>query len=336
MKRRHACIGAISLSLDRGLALAQQSAKRVPAQRQDTPRRLGHLVWSNPAADKAARADFTEDFAKLGWFDGRNIISKVAYANGDAARMDALAAELIAFKPDVITVNNALGALALQRATRTIPIVFTGPIDPVGLGLVKSLHAPGGNVTGMAGIVGYELHGKRLQLFKEWLPGMSRVAVMHNPLEPENMTTLPVLRRYATQFGLQVQDLRLRDAAGIDGMFAELQRNRPDAVYLLGNAVTVTYREAIVSRLVAARIPATSGYTVIVEAGCLFGYLTLIRDYSKELARYVDQILRGAKPADLPVIQPLRYELVINAKTAKALGLAIPRSLLLRADRVVD
>jgi putative ABC transport system substrate-binding protein len=159
---------------------------------------------------------------------------------------------------------------------------------------------------------------------------------MYSPLEPNNVAAVVDCRRVMTQLGLQMQELSLRDAADIDSVFAEMQRTKPDVVHLLGNAVTVTHCETIVRRLTAMRIPASSGSTPIVEAGRLFGYTTLLRDYSREAARFVDRILRGAKPSELPVTQVSRYELVINVKVAKALGLAVPKSLLVRADRVIE
>jgi putative tryptophan/tyrosine transport system substrate-binding protein len=159
---------------------------------------------------------------------------------------------------------------------------------------------------------------------------------MINPLEPDNLKLLNEYGRAAPQFGLRLMEVSTRSPTDLDAAFAELQRVRPDAVIVLGNAVTLTHRKVICERLAAAKIPSMSGYTVIVEAGCLFGYLSLIGDYTKEQARYVDQVLRGVNPADLPVTQPTRFELVVNTKAAKALGLVVPQTLLMRADRVIE
>ena len=319
------------------LALGAGSCSRhVLAQSPQASRRLARLGWSNPDSEKAGDEGFLRELEKLGWIVGRNLTVDTVYANGEVARMDALAADVVALQPDVIIVGNAPGALALQRATRTIPVVFAGVVDPVGVGLIKSLSRPGGNVTGVAASFGYETTAKRVQLLKELLPRARLLAVMFSPLEPDNLKLLDEYGRAARQFGLSLMEVSAGSATDLDAAFAGLQRIRPDAVVVLGNAVTLTHRKVICERLAAAKIPSMSGYTVIVEAGCLFGYLSLIGDYAKEQARYVDQVLRGANPADLPVTQPTRFELVVNAKTARTLGLVVPQTLLMRADRLIE
>jgi putative ABC transport system substrate-binding protein len=330
MRRRQAVAGLLALGALTGSSLAR-------AQTGGPPRRIARLTWSNPDADTRDRTQFLEDLAQLGWIDGRNMVHTTLYAEGDLARIDSLAAEAVALKPDLIVASSIpRGALALQRATTTIPIVFVVVADPVGLGLVSSLTHPGKNITGVAASFDHEIIGKHFQLLKEWLPRLSRVAVMRSPLTSANMAYFADLRRYATEFGLQLQELTLRDAADIDPVFAELQHTRPDVAFISGNVVTLTQRDTIVGRLTTMRIPATSNHVTIIDAGCLYGYTTLARDYSREAARFVDRILRGAKPSELPVTQVSRYELVINVKVAKALGLAVPKSLLVRADRVIE
>lgn len=329
LNRRDTIVGLLALG-------AASSSQPVLAQSRETVRRLATLNWSNPNADKAGRENLLRELEKLGWIVSRNLIINALYANGEDARMDDLAAKLVALKPDVIIAGNAPGALALQRATRTIPIVFSGVTDPVGLGLIKSVSRPGGNITGVAGLSGYEIAAKRMQLLKELLPRANLLAILFNPQEPENLTLRNEYSRLAPQFGLRLLDVSARSPTDLDAALAELQRARPDTVIVFGNGVTFTHRKAICERLAAAKIPSMSGYTQIVEAGCLFGYMSLIGDFYGEIARYVDRILRGANPADLPVTQPMRFELVFNAKTARTLGLVIPQTLLMRADRVIE
>ena len=311
---------------------------RSEAQAVAMPRRIGFLIGSaNPAASEAVRHRYTDAFANLGWIEGRNIVTTFRDTNGEMPRMDELAAELVALNPDVIvTTGSGAGALALQRVTRTVPIVFAGTIDPVGLGLVVSVARPGGNVTGVAASTGPELYGKRLQLFKEWLPKLSRLAVMFNPLDGDNAQAVVDIRRYATQFGIRVEEFGATNALDLDATLAHIQNAKPDAVYLVGSALLLSKAAKVCDGLASAGIPSTSGNLLLIESGCLFGYLTLLSEYAKESAALVDQILRGAKPAELPVRQPTRYELVINAKTAKALGLKVPQALLFRADRVIE
>ena len=308
----------------------------VRAQSEEKPRRIGILGYSNAVAGKAYVDAFSDELAKLGWVEGRNLVSTYVYANGDVSRMDALAAELLALKPDLIFTTNDPGALALKRATSTVPIVFAGITDPVALGLVNSLRQPGGNLTGQAGAQTLETIGKRLQLLKEWFPRLSRIAVMMSEDDRDNILSLVEFQRYAAQLGMQAVELNVRNAQDIDVAFGKLQRDGVGALYVFGNALTYTRREAIFGRALAARVPTMSGSTQFAEAGGLMAYATRLEDLARAGAGYVDRILRGAKPADLPVQQPTRYELVINAKTAKALGLTIPQSLLIQADRVIE
>ena len=323
-----------SLAATLALACASFAA---PLLAQEKPRRIGFLAFSNPAAGKAYLEAFSDALAKLGWIEGRNIVINYEFAQGDVSRMDALAAKLVALKPDLIFTTNAASALALQRATRTIPIVFASITDPVALGLVKTLSRPGGNFTGTSGTQSLEVFGKRLQLLKEWFPRLSRLAVMRNPDDPADEMGQPeTLRRFASQFGIQVTELNLKNLSDIDVVFAQLQRDKPEALYIFANAVTYTHRETICRRVLTRGLPSVTGNTQVVEAGCLFAYAPRLEEVARETVPYIDKILRGAKPADLPVQQPTKYELVINAKTAKALGLTIPQSLLLRADRVIE
>ena len=315
---------------------ASATALGVRAQSSERPRRIGILGFANPVAGKAYLDAFADELAKLGWVEGRNIVTTYVYAQGDVGRMDALAAELLALKPDLIFTTNDPGALALKRATSTVPIVFASISDPVALGLVKSLRHPGGNLTGQASAQTLETIGKRLQLLKEWFPRLSRISIMFSQDDRDNTFWLGEFRRYAAKLGMQAVELNVRDVQDIDVAFGKLQRDGVGALYVFSNALTYTHRETIFGHALAARVPTISSTTNFADAGGLIAYGSRPEDLARGGAWYVDRILRGAKPADLPVQQPTRYELVINAKTAKALGLTIPQSLLIQADRVIE
>jgi ABC-type uncharacterized transport system substrate-binding protein len=308
----------------------------VRAQSKEKPRRIGFLGISNPVAAKTYIDAFSDAKAKLGWIEGRSIVTDYAFAHGDISRLDALAANLVARKPDLIFTTAAEGALALQRATRTIPIVFANIPDPVAAGLVKTLSHPGGNLTGTAAMQSLEIIGKRLQLLKEWLPRLSRVAVILNPGDANDAIGQPELRRSASLLGIQVTELNLTDTSDINSVFDKLHRDKPQALYVSSNAVAYTHRETICRRVLTTGLPSVSSNTQFVESGCLFAYAVHQEGNARLAVTYIDKILRGAKPGDLPVQQPIQYELVVNAKTANALGLTIPQSLLQRADRVIE
>ena len=249
MNRRDTIVGLLALGAFAG-------SLGVRAQSNQKPRRIGFLGLSNPAAGKAYLEAFSDALAKLGWIEGRNIVINYEFAQGDVSRVDALAANLVALKPDLIFTTNAASALALQRATRTIPIVFSNIADPVALGLVKTLSRPGGNFTGTSATQSLEVLGKRLQLLKEWFPRLSRLAVMRNPDDPnDEMGQHETLRRHASQFGIQVTELNLKTISDIDVVFAQLQRDKPEALYIFGNAVAYTHRETICRRVLATGLP---------------------------------------------------------------------------------
>jgi putative ABC transport system substrate-binding protein len=306
------------------------------AQNREAPRRLGILGLSNPVAGKAYFDALAAELAKRGWVEGSTLATTYAYADGDASRMDVLAVELLAGRPDVVHATSAVGALALQRVTRTVPIVFAYAYDPVGLGLVKSLAQPGGNVTGISAYPMANVSGKNIQILKEWLPRLSRLAVVYGGREPSNESQLEILRHHATEFGLTLKLLRVNDASEVNVVLAELQPHSADAVYLLGSALNYAQRAAICRHMTAARLPAITSFSQAVDDGCLMSYGASYRDSVSQAAGYIDKILRGQKPGELPVSDPSRFELVINARTARAIGLAIPQSLLLRADRVIE
>jgi putative ABC transport system substrate-binding protein len=329
MDRRKAAITMLALSMSATsiLALAQPSAR---------PRRLGVLHFSNPAASRAVSAAFTHELAKLGWVDGQNLQSTHLYADGDVARLPALAAELVALQPDVLYGTTAESAIALARTTSRIPVVMVGPPDPVAMGLVKSLTRPGGNVTGTATSPGQYLHGKRLEILKEWLPGVSRVAVIYDPRDSLASDSLAALQGYASRLRLRVDPLSVGNLSEFRGAIDAMRKDPPGAIYLLGGAFEYTNRDMICTEALRMRMPTMAASAQFADSGCLFGYSSSLDELLWESARFVDQILRGANPADMPVRQPTRFVLDINARTAASIGLAIPPKLRVMADRVIE
>jgi putative ABC transport system substrate-binding protein len=330
MDRRRSAIAMLALA-----ALA--SSTRAEAQPSARPRRIGVLGMSNPVAGRAYLAAFTDELAKLGWVEGQNLQVTYRYAGGDAARLQPLAAELAALELDVLFSTNNQGSLALARATSRIPVVMTGPDDPVAAGLVRSLAHPGGNVTGTtSGTVEGALTGKRLEILKELLPRASRLALIYNAAESFDASAVAAFTERARQFRMRVEPLSARDLSEIRGALDALSRNPPDAVYVYTNAPNYTNREVICAEALRIRVPTMTNFSQFADSGCLASYAVSVDELVRESARFVDQILRGANPADIPVRQPTRFELVINARTAASLGLAIPPKLRVMADRVIE
>jgi putative ABC transport system substrate-binding protein len=274
--------------------------------------------------------------AKLGWIDGQNLQIIHRYSHGDVERHPVLAAELVALEPDVLFGTTTDTSIALARATTRIPVVMTGPPDPVAMGLVKSLARPGGNVTGTATATGAFLFGKRIGILRQWLPHLSRIAVMYNPRDPFDSDGFARLQDEASQSGLRVDPMSVGNLAEFRGAIDALSKQPPDAIYVFTGAFNYTNRDMICGEVLLLRLPAMTSNPQFVESGCLASYAGSLDELIRENARFVDQILRGAKPADIPVRQPTRFEFVINAKTARSLGLAIPSSLRVIADRVIE
>jgi putative ABC transport system substrate-binding protein len=325
----------------RRLLLASSAVLATPvvarAQRSGKPRFLGILGFAEPESARTYLDWMFDELTKLGWTQGRNLEVKYLYARGDLTRMDPLAAELVALKPHVIYATSTAGVQALQRVTREIPVVFSGVVgDPVALGLVKSLRRPGGNITGFIGTTGEELAGKRLQLIKEMYPSLSRLALMFNPGNRDDVQVIADWQRYTSQMNVQITDVTLRNPSEVETAFAKIGRDRPDFLYIFGGPPMYVIRDQLASRAIAARIPTMSTNSQMVGAGMLFGYAPSTEYYARQGAGYLDRILRGANPAELPVQQPSRFELTVNLKTAKAIGVTVPQSILLRADRVIE
>lgn len=301
-----------------------------------TPKRIGFLAFSNPVAGKAVIDAFADELRRLGWIEGRNLQTTYRYAEGDASRLDALAADLVSLKLDVLYAGNQSGAEALHRATTTIPVVITGVVDPVGRGFVRSLAHPGGNITGIASAAGNEIYAKRVEILKDWLPQLSLLGLIYNPTEPNGPEALVGLQEYGSRLGFKVEAFAVSDAAGIDAALSAMSRHRPDAVYLVNSAANYTYRSTFCAGLARLRLPSIGPSSQHVEAGCLLSYGVVVEGQQREGAGFVAKILSGAKPADLPMQQPTTFELAINARTAKALGLTMPRQLTIRADRIIE
>jgi putative tryptophan/tyrosine transport system substrate-binding protein len=272
---------------------------------------------------------------ELGWIEGKNIVFERRYAENRVERLPELAAELVRLNVDVIVGLGTLAPLAAKRATTTIPIVMTAAGDPLGSGLVASLARPGGNVTGMS-LMAPDLGGKRLELLKELLPRLARVAVLWNAANPYPALVFKETQAAGRTLGIEVQSLEVRDPRDFDGAFEALRRQRPDALITVEDPLTFNYMKLIADFAAGQRLPTLHGFREDVAAGALMSYGANLADLFRRAAGYVDKILRGAKPADLPVQQPTKFELVINLRTAKVLGLTVPPSLLARADEVIE
>ena len=311
------------------LAAKAQQAAKIP--------RIGWLA-NNPAGSPHLLEAFLQGLRDLGYVEGRNVVIEHRSAEGKWERFPALAAELVALKVDVIVAANSLAVLPAKQATRTIPIVFTAVPDAVGSKLVASLARPGGNVTGLSAL-SPELVGKCLELLKQAVPAVSRVAVLWQPGVLGERTEKDMLKGAdvaARALGLRLQFVAVRGPADFDRAFSEMTRARAGALTVLTSGMFFNERRRLVDLAAKNRLPAVYPWREGVDAGGLMSYGANIADLYRRAATYVDKILKGTKPGDLPVEQPTKFELAINLKTAKALGLTIPQSLLLRADEVIQ
>jgi len=313
-------------------------AVAVTAEAQQTKKvfRLGYLSSADPVTDSANIEAFRQRLRELGYIEGQNISIEYRYAENKRVRYPELAAELVSLKVDVIVLTGGNPTIkAAMNATKTIPIVMTsGGIDPVASGLIESLAHPGGYVTGLTNL-GRELGGKRLELLKETVPELTRIAVLYDPAIPgpirEVKEDLPVAAR---ALKLTVQSWELRSVDDFDKVLAALNKNRPDGLYALESAFMRANQKRIVEFALKSRLPSI-GYREYANTGGLMSYGADLADSFRRAAYYVDKILKGAKPSDLPVEQPTKFELVINLKTAKQIGVPIPQSVLYRADKVI-
>jgi putative ABC transport system substrate-binding protein len=309
-------------------AEAQQAAKVA---------RIGYLV-TNLAVNPHLHEAFRQGLRDLGYVEGRNLVIEYRDAEGKPERLPALAAELVALKVDVIVTPSTAQALPAKQATSTIPIVFAAASDAVADGLVTSLARPSGNVTGLS-LLAPELVGKRLEQLKQAVPGVSRVAFLWQPGGAGEGTEKDMLKRAevaARALGVRPQFVEARGPADFDRAFSEMTRARAGALTVLVGAMFIVAQRRLVDLAAKNRLPALYGLREYVDAGGFMSYGPNVADLFRRTATYVDKILKGAKPGDLPVEQPTKFELVINLKTAKALGLTIPQSLLQRADQVIE
>src|SRR2546422_298273 len=298
--------------------------------------RLGVLVPVEPESPTEPNvAAFRQGLHDLGYVEGQNIAVEYRYAHGRAELYPQLAAELVRLKVDVMVVGSGVPTLAAKSATHTVPIVGVGMGgDPVGTGLVTSLARPGGNVTGVSYRTGEGFFGKYVQLLKEAAPRISRVGYLRDPRNPASAVLLKEAQAATQAFGLKLQDLRVRELDEVDGMLATISKQRGASLIVAGELLLMRHPNQVTELAARHRLPAIYGMRVFMDVGGLMFYGPSLADLWRRAATYVDKILKGAKPADLPVEQPTKFELVINLKTAKALGLSIPQSVLLRADQV--
>jgi putative ABC transport system substrate-binding protein len=278
---------------------------------------------------------FQDGLRQLGYIEGQNITFVIRSPEEGGKPLADLAAELVSLNVNVIVTAGPPATRAAKNATGTIPIVMATMGDPVESGFVASLARPGGNVTGLS-LMAPELAGKRLQLLKEVVPRASRVAMLSNPTNPGSALTVRETEAAARVLGVQLQPLEMRAPEEIDRAFEAAIRGRASALIVVDNPLVLSHRARIVALAAKSRLPAIYGFREVVEAGGLMSYAADLSDLLRRAATYVDKILKGAKPADLPVEQPTKFEFVINLKTAKALGLTIPQAILFRADQVIQ
>ncbi len=307
---------------------------RAEAQQPKKVPRIGYLGANFPTTNPARIEALRQGLRELGYVEGKNIVIEYRFAEGKRDRLPALAAELVRLKVDVILSAGAADTRAAKEATNTIPIVMAQDTDPIGNGFVASLARPGGNITGLS-TLGPEISGKRLELLKEIVPRLSRVAVLGTSTNPGTTQSLRETELAAGAFGVKLQYLDVLDPKDIETVFRAASKGRADAGLLLGGPMLNSHRTQIADLAAKNRLPAAHGQPEFMDAGGLMFYGASITEMFRRAATYVDKILKGAKPADLPVEQPTKFELVINLKAAKQIGLTIPPNVLARADRVI-
>jgi putative ABC transport system substrate-binding protein len=321
-------IGAAAPSLLWPFAARAQQGERV--------RRIGVLVAIADDPEGQARvAAFIHELQQLGWVDGRNLRIDIRWGAGDAERIRRYAAELVALAPDAILAGGGAAVGPLLQITRTVPIVFTLTPDPVGAGFVDSLARPGGNATGFTNFE-YGIGVKWLELLKEIAPRVTRAAVLRDPAIPAGIGQFGAIQAVAPSFGIELRPVDVRDAGEIERAVATFARSSNDGLIVTSNALALVHRNLIVTLAARHRLPTIYPFRFFVTAGGLASYGPDSIDPHRRAARYVDRILKGEKPADLPVQAPTKYELAINLKTAKALGLEVPPTVLARADEVIE
>ena len=309
------------------LAAHAQQPARIP--------RVGFLGNSTAALEANLVGPFRDGLRELGYEEGRDIVIEYRWADGRYERFPALIAELIALKVDTIVTAGTPASLAVKNATTTIPLVMVAVGDPVATGLVASLARPGGNITGLTSM-SVEMEGKRLELLREVVPKVSHIAVLWNAASPIQVIEEGEVRAAARVLGIKMLSLGVRTREEIDDALATIIGERPDALLVLADRLFLHHRTRIMDFAAQERLPGVQAYRELVEAGGLMSYGPSYADMHRRAAAYVDKILKGAKPADLPVERPVKFELVVNLKAAKALGLTIPPSVIFRADEIIE
>jgi putative ABC transport system substrate-binding protein len=309
------------------VAQAQQG-KKVP--------RIGILIASSASAQEPRLTAFRQGLREIGYIEGQNVVIEMRSGEGKLERMPVVAAELVQLKVDVIVTGGGTSTRAAKDATATIPIIMTQDADPIGAGFAASLSHPGGNITGLSS-VSTDLMGKGLELLKEIVPKLSRVAVLLSQDQSllRRAASMKEIEESAKALGLRLQILTLKDAKDIEPAFQAASKGRAGAILERATSITLSHRTKVADLAVKSRLPVIYGREEYVEAGGLMVYAASINDLSRRAAMYVDKILKGAKPADLPVEQPKKFEFIVNLKAAKQIGLTIPPNVLARAERVI-
>jgi putative ABC transport system substrate-binding protein len=329
MNRRDSVLALLAL----GVAAAPLAAAE--AQQAGKVYRIGYLSASTRESVKHVLEAFLRALRELGWVEGQNLIIEYRWADGKVERLPGLAADLVRRKVDLIVAPATSSVLAAKNATSSIPIVMIFPSDPVETGLVASLSRPGGNITGTTFTPGPGIFGKQLQILKEAIPRASRVAFLSNPAD-QSALQMREVDAAAQSLGIRLQRLEARGPEEFDSAFAAMARERAEALLVGGSSTLLPHRTRLAELAVKGRLPTMFNFREMVEAGGLMAYGINMTDFIAHSSVYVDKILRGVKPANLPVEQPTKFELVINLKTAKVLGLTIPQSVLARADDLIQ
>jgi putative ABC transport system substrate-binding protein len=327
MKRREL------ISLLGGAAVAWPLAAR--AQQSATVPRVGFMGNSTAALEANLVGPFREGLRELGYHEGRNIVVEYRWAEGNYERFPALIADLLAAKVDVIVTAGTPAAIAVKKATMTVPLVMVAVGDPVGTGLVPSLARPGGNLTGLSSVAP-DLEGKRLELLREVVPKLAQVGVFFNPANLFHTVSMQNARAATAALRIKLLPLSVRVSQDLDGAFATILKEKPDALLVLADRVYLHERKRMMDFALQHRLPSSNAHKEMVEAGGLMSYGPSYEDMHRRAADYVDKILKGAKPGDLPIQQPTKFDLKVNLKTAKALGLNAPATLLALADEVIE
>jgi len=316
-----------------GLAIG---SLRANAQQAGKIYRIGYLAGGSPAGSLAFVEQFREWLREHGWIEGQNVVIEYRFAEGSFDRLPGLAADLVRLKVDIIAAIPTPAAVAAKNATGTIPIVVMAAVNPLELGLIASVARPGGNLTGIAFSFSTEILGKNLTLLKEAIPTVRHVAVLSNAANPGHTVAIKNVKTAADAIGVQLSLLEVREPNQFDAAFKAMVDGRSEAVLVIADAQFQINRARLAELAAKNRLPSMHGFREYVEAGGLMSYGPSIGASVRRGASFVDRILRGAKPADVPVEQPTKFDLVINMKTARALGLTIPQPLLLRADEVIQ